>query len=350
MDYHEILGIPRGASEDDIKKAYRKKAMQYHPDRNPGDKDAEEKFKKVQEAYDVLSGRAADRDQTQYEYESPNFNDWSRFDDIFEQFFNDSPGRRASPNRGQNIKTEVVLEFAEAASGCVKTLTIPRRIRCESCQGTGARDGKAMKDCVVCEGKGRVAHKAGFLSVETGCSACRGTGKVVSAICTDCSGRGFNSSQVVIDVNIPAGIDDGMELALRGQGDSGPHGNGDLFCCVRVKQHHLFKRNKSDLIVNVPISYTDAVLGSTVEVPTLTGSCSLIIPKGTKSGTIFRLSNMGLVRLGTSERGDFLIRVDVDTPQDLAGRYMELLEELKTIEKDNPSPAIKSFAEKWKTN
>jgi molecular chaperone DnaJ len=348
-DWYQIIDVPRDATDEEILKKYRKLAKQYHPDRNPGDKAAEDMFKEVQSAFEVLGDPVKRREYDQWGSVSKEPPPWVRHDpmDIFEDLFN---FKRTEPPVGRDVEAEVTVSFMEAVYGCRKTVEFDRRETCSSCKGTGARDGEELKECVVCDGKGKTFQRfgggGGFIKVESTCSSCRGTGKVISAFCTDCHARGFISKDTQIDIDIPAGIADGMRLCLRGQGDKGLNAKlGNLICTVKIAPHPLFQRVGRDIQMTVPVGYTMATLGGKIEVPYPFGRADLVIPPGTRSGTMFKLHGLGLpdIQGGT---GNMLVRVEVDIPKTLGNEYKELLERLANIEKVNISPGIQDFNEK----
>lgn len=350
MDHYEVLELSRDVTDDEIQKQYRRLAKKYHPDRNPGDKEAEEKFKEITTAYEVLGDSVKRR-----EYDSGGGSSvpWQAKDpmqDVFDTFFN---FKRQPDNDGTNIETELTVSFMEAAHGCRKLLEFDRREACSSCKGTGAKDGEELKECVVCDGRGKTFQRfgggGGFIKVETLCSSCRGTGKVISAFCVDCHARGFVMKNAEMEIDVPAGVEDGMRVSIRGQGDKGLAGGvGSLYCTIRVAQHPLFKRIARDVHMTLPVSYTQAVLGAKVEIPYPFGKCDLTIPPGTKTGSMFKLHSLGLpdVRLGGN--GNLVVKVEVDVPKTLGDEHAELLKKLADIEKVNVSSGIADFNEKTK--
>jgi molecular chaperone DnaJ len=345
-DYYEVIGVSKDASDEEIKKEYRKKAKQYHPDRNVGDKIAEEAFKEVQNAYEIL-GNPIKRQQYDQMGQIPVGGSSFPGSDFFDQFFN---FKREPDGQGKHIEVEVVLEFIEAANGCKKSLDIDRRHNCSSCNGTGAKDGQSMKECVVCDGKGRVFQRfgnaGGFMRVETVCSSCRGSGKVISVFCSDCHARGFVTKNVTIEIDIPAGIDDGMKVCLRGQGDIGTNGFGNLYCRVKVLPHPLFYRSGKNVQITVPITYTQAIFGAKIDVPFPYGKCDFVLPENTKTGTTFRLEKLGLPDLSGGGKGDLFVRVEIDIPKERSSEYNDILNKLREFENIEVSPAIKEYHEK----
>jgi molecular chaperone DnaJ len=353
VDYYEILGLDKNADFETIKKAYRALALQYHPDRNPGDEGAVVKFKDVQEAYDILSDpqKKSEYDKKQFVPPFPTFEPSNNIQDIFDKFFHQRP---RSQGWGQHIETEIVIDFLESARGCVRNLNIDRREVCKSCKGTSAKDGKSFKACVVCDGKGKTFnhHQSGnsYVRIETHCQSCKGTGKVVSEFCMDCTARGYFIHSCSLDIKVPAGINDGMKICIRGEGDTGLSGAGNLYCVVRVKPHPLFQREGVDLFLKVPISYTQSVLGAEIDVPCLDGTCKFKIPPGTRSGTSFRMPGLGFLLPDDDEsaRGDLLVRVVVEVPNvtQMPENYVELLKQLAVLEKEHLGEARQNFARK----
>lgn len=350
--YYEVLGVEKTADDEAIKKAYRQKAFQYHPDRNPGDDEAVEVFKKVSEAYDCLSDpeKRLQYDRQQSVPPSPPSSPFTdaKVTDLFDMFFNMRPRQQGW---GQHIETEVVIEFLESAKGCTKNINIDRRESCRSCKGTGAKDGKEFKPCVLCDGKGKTANhhmnSSNFFRYETTCQSCRGSGKVISAFCEDCSSRGFTLKPLSLDVQIPAGINDGMKLCVRGEGDIGLNGVGNLYVVVRVRPHPLFQREGINLFLKLPVGYAQAVLGGEIDIPCLDGTCKFKLPPGTRPGATFRLSGLGFWLPDDDEtaRGDLLVKVLVDAPkvEDISDEYREVLTKLALLERQFPGRLCESY-------
>lgn len=370
-DYYEVLGVSKDASADDIKKAYRKMAMKYHPDRNPGDKEAEEKFKEVGEAYEVLSDadKKARYDQYGFAGVDPNFGggsgfggggfggfgDFSDLGDIFGDFFGGG-GRRASqqnaPRRGENVMSRLELTFEEAAFGCEKEVATPRIENCPNCNGSGSADG-VIETCSQCRGTGQVRTVQNFMGMQmqssTTCPSCSGRGKIIKTPCNTCKGKGKVRRTNRVKVKIPAGVDAGQSVRVRGEGGVGSNGgpNGDLLVEIYIKRHPIFTRQDTDVLCEVPISFTQAALGATIQVPTLDGMVDYEIPEGTQTGREFILREKGIPEVGNSRRrGNHRFTVVVETPTRLTKEQKELLRQLDgTME---VSPKRKKFIDNLK--
>lgn len=349
-DYYSVLGVPRNASDAEIKSAFRKLAMRHHPDRNAGNKDAEAKFKKINQAYETLSdpkkrrlydqfgeaavsgaaGAGRPRPEGFADFGGVDMGDM--FGDIFEQFFGGA-GRRGGPRgaaKGADLKYEIEISLEDAFHGGEKPVAFSRVSRCKTCRGTGARPGTGLKRCSTCRGTGRVQYAQGFFSLSQVCPDCGGQGDVVESPCPDCAGRGRVRSQVSLTVKIPPGIYDGATLRVAGEGDAGPRAGepGDLYVLVRVKADPRFERREDDLIYEKPLDIAEAALGATVDVPTLDGvSASIKIPPGSQHGTLLRIRERGMPRLNHRGRGDLLVRLKVEIPRHLNDRQRVLLEE-----------------------
>lgn len=341
--YYKTLGVDRTADSEVITKAYRQLAKKYHPDRNVGDEEAKVKYQEVDEAYSTLSDpikRSHYDLRTGFQNQTQTIN----LNDICDAFFNPRPRQQ---NWGQHVETEIVIDFLESAKGCTKNLQIDRRESCKSCKATGAKDGKEFKQCVLCDGKGRETHINANLRFETKCKSCNGTGKVIAEFCTNCAARGFNLSSSSLDIRIPAGINNGMKICVRGEGDIGLNGTGNLYCVVRVIPHPLFQREGINLSLKLPVGYAQAVLGGEIDVPCLEGSCKFKIPPGTRSGSTFRLNGLGFKLPDDDEtaRGDMLIKIMVDAPfvDDISEDYKEVLKKLSILEKEHPGNLCKSY-------
>ncbi len=360
-DYYEILGVERNASEDDLKKAYRKLALRYHPDKNPGDKAAEERFKELSEAYQILSdaGRRSQYDRFGhaafeqgggfgFDFGATNLDDI--LGDLFGDFFGTGRGRggRSRARRGQDLQYKLDITFEEAANGCERTLSIPRLSACSTCKGTGAKPGTSPKECPQCRGAGQVRFQQGFFSIAKTCGHCNGQGTVITAPCPECGGGGAERKVHTLSVKIPAGVDTGSRLKLRGEGESGGSGGpaGDLYVLIQVAEHPIFVREGNDVICEVPMSFAQIALGSEIEVPTLNGPAKVKVPAGTQSGHAFRLKGKGIPDLGGYGRGDQIVRVAVETPRRLTARQKELLEEFARLSGEEVHPLSKSFLDK----
>jgi molecular chaperone DnaJ len=365
-DYYEVLGVGRGASEDDLKKAYRRFAIQFHPDRNPGDKHAEEKFKELNEAYQVLSdpekraqydrfGHAAFQGQGAGGFGGFDFTQGFEevFSDIFGDFFGTGRGRsRSRSRRGDDLRYDLEIEFEEAASGAEKVVKFQRLTMCEACNGSRARGGgEGARTCPNCRGTGQVRSQQGFFSIATTCGQCRGEGMIIADPCLKCQGQGRVRKAVSLSVRIPPGVDNGSRLKLRTEGEAGFGGgpSGDLYVVIHVKEHALFVRQDNDVVIEVPVSFPQATLGAEIEVPTLEGKIKLKVPSGTQSGKLIRLKGKGFVDLHGYGRGDQLVRVVVETPRRLTARQRELIEEFAKVSgEDTHHPLSKGFVDKLK--
>jgi len=360
-DYYELLGVPRNASEQEIKSAYRRLALQHHPDRNPGDKEAEERFKAAAEAYSVLGDPEKRRRYDVYGHAGvggaggfdPSV--FSDFGDILGDFFGfgDLFGRRrGGPRRGADLRYNLDLSFEEAAFGTETHIQIPRSEMCATCTGSGAAPGTSPTTCSACGGAGQVAFQQGFFSVARACGRCRGTGRTVASPCRDCAGNGHVQVTRKLQIRIPAGVDDGSQLRIAGEGEGGSAGGppGDLYVVLRVDEHGFFRREGDSLLCEVPISVVQAALGAQVEVPTLEGGqAKLSIPEGTQAGASFRVRGHGVPRLGGKGRGDMHVTVRVVTPTKLTSAQRRLLEELgKTLPAPELSSKDRSILEKVK--
>jgi len=362
-DYYELLGVERNATEEDLKKAYRKLAMKYHPDRNPGDKQAEGKFKEVSEAYQVLTDpeKKAQYDRfghAAFDGRSPfgaGFDFSSGFEDIFGDIFGDFLGggtgrRRTRAQRGDDLRYNLDIGFEEAAFGTAKKIKVPRHGNCDECGGTGAKPGSSPRTCPTCRGRGQVNFQQGFFSVSRTCNQCRGRGTVIVDPCPSCSGSARVRKFHTIEVKIPAGVDTGSLLKLRGEGEGGAMGGpaGDLYVAIKVQDHPIFAREGSEIICEVPISFHQAALGAEIEVPTLGGKVKLKIPAGTQSGKVFRLKGKGIKDVHGYQQGDQHVRVHVETPTHLTPKQRELLKQFAAAGGEDVNPLAKGFFEKVK--
>jgi molecular chaperone DnaJ len=365
-DYYEILGVQRGATEQEIKSAYRKLALQYHPDRNPNNPDAEEKFKECSEAYAILADSEKREMYNRFGhagvgagapgggFDPSVFQD---FGDIFGEFFGfgdlfggGRSGGRTRAQRGADLREDITIEFEEAAFGAEKQIAYRKHELCEKCNGSGSAQGKAPASCRSCSGRGQVRYQQGFFSIARTCPTCHGAGSVISDPCTNCRGEGRVVQQKTIDAKIPAGVEDGTRIRFTGMGEAGVHGGppGDLYLVLRVKQHAFFERQGNDLYCVVPISYTQAAVGTEIQVPTLEGEQTLKIPEGTQSGTVLKLRGKGVPVLNGHGKGNLFVEVRVQTPTKLTKRQRELLQELQGISQVENKPQRTSILDKMK--
>ncbi|EGF07167.1 TPA: molecular chaperone DnaJ [Neisseria bacilliformis] len=368
QDYYQTLGVSRSAGDDEIKKAYRKLAMKYHPDRNPGDKAAEEKFKDVQKAYDTLSDKEKRAMYDQIGHAAfeqgagaggfgggfGGFGGAQGFDfsDIFSQMFGGGGGgARQQDYQGADLQYAVEITLEEAAQGTRRRITIPTHEECGVCHGSGAKPGTTASTCATCHGSGTVHIRQAIFQMQQTCPACHGSGKEIRDPCVKCRGEGRVKTAKTVEVNIPAGIDDGQRIRLSGEGEPGRNGapSGDLYVVVHVKAHKIFERNGLDLHCELPVSFTVAALGGEVEVPTLEGKVKLTIPKETQTGRRMRVKGKGIKSLRSSATGDLYCHVLVETPVNLTDRQKELLEEFEKISTGldrSQTPRKKSFWDK----
>ena len=375
-DYYEVLGVQKGCSDDELKKAYRQMAKKYHPDLNPGDKTAEEKFKEVNEAYEVLSDpqKRSRYDQFGHAGVDPSYGggadpfggaggfggfDMGDIGDIFGEFFGGGFGssRRSNPNaprRGSDIRVQVTISFFEACAGVKKRISVARSESCSACKGTGAENGTAMKTCPDCGGTGQVRVQQrtpfGMISSQRPCDKCGGRGKIIEKTCPVCGGRGATSSTKTVEVQIPAGIDDGQTLSLRGQGNAGANGGpaGDLLVLVSVRPDSLFTRKDYDIYCEIPVSFYQAVTGDELTVPTIDGNVKYNLPEGTQPGTVFRLRGKGVQRLNGRGRGDQYVTVTVEVPKNLTKAQLDKLKEFDEAITEKQTAKKKKFSDKIK--
>lgn len=356
-DYYEILGVDRNSDEDQIKASYRKLALKYHPDRNPGDKEAEEQFKEAAEAYEVLRDPEKRNIYDHYGHKGlqgtgfsgfRGFEDiFSSFSDIFEDFFGFGTGRRSrtAARRGADLRYDLAISFMDAAFGVDTEIEIEKLENCPTCETTGCEPGTHPEDCRQCGGFGQISRTQGFFSIRTTCPHCRGEGRTISHPCPECRGTGRVERIKKVSVKIPAGVDTGSRLRLIGEGESGTRGGppGDLYVFINVKPHHFFERNNNDIICQVPISFVQAALGADINVPTLTGEKKLRIPKGTQPGEVFRFKGEGIPSLRGHGRGNQIIQVLVKTPTGLTKKQEALLKEFGALESAKLSTKIKKM-------
>ncbi|MEH6575937.1 MAG: molecular chaperone DnaJ [Amphritea sp.] len=341
-DFYDVLGVERGASDRDIKKAFRRMAMKYHPDRNPDDKASEDSFKEVNEAYEVLSDQQKKAAYDQYGHAGIEQGGMGGgagaggFSDVFGDVFGDifggaGGGRRSHVQRGADLRYTMDLTLEEAVRGCDKTITVPTLVPCDTCDGSGAKPGTSAKTCGTCGGIGQVRMQQGFFSVQQTCPSCHGEGQVVSDPCGSCHGQGRKQQTKKLSVKIPAGVDTGDRIRLSGEGEAGAHGGpaGDLFVQVSVRDHAIFERDGKHLYCEVPISFIDAALGGELEVPTLESRVKLKIPAETQTGKMFRLRGKGIKPVRGGAVGDLLVKVIVETPVNLNNRQKDLLRDFQ---------------------
>jgi len=369
-DYYEVLGVGKNASADEIKRAYRRMAMKYHPDKNPDNKDAEAKFKECAEAYEVLSDQDKRQRYDQFGHEGlrgAGMHDFSRmkwqdigsiFEDMFgtEDFLGDIFGargrrsRHAGPARGYDLETTVELTLNDIAQGTEKTIEFTRQDACSECDGAGSAKGSSPGPCPVCRGTGQVARGGGFFQMVSTCGQCGGSGQVITNPCKKCRGSGRIPKKRTVNIKIPAGVHEGQGIRVASEGEPGRGGGprGDLYCYVRVKPHEFLQRDGNDLIAVVPISFTQAALGATVDVPTINGTKGLKIPPGAQYGSIFRIKGEGLPDVRTHRTGDQLVQITIETPTRLSAEQQQLLTEFAKTENKRVSPQSAGFFEKLK--
>jgi molecular chaperone DnaJ len=365
-DYYEVLGVERTCSGTEISTAFRRLAVKYHPDKNPGDDGAAQYFKEAAEAFEVLSDTDKRSRYDRFGHAgidgpgggAPHFND---VNDIFEAFGNifgegafgdifgggrGRGGRRST--KGSDVRCDVTLDLLEAARGVTKVVHFERHEECTDCHGSGARVGTKPEKCKYCGGRGQVVQSAGIFRMQTTCPSCHGAGAVINDPCDGCRGEGYLRKRVKREVNIPAGVDNDVRLRLSGEGDPDPHGGprGDCYCFLHVSEHSLFRRQGRDLVCQIPITYTQAALGASIEVPTIEGKEELDVPAGTATGEVFRLRGRGMPDPHARGKGDLLVQVHVEVPKTLTPKQEELLRELAEEERTNVTPHRKSFFEK----
>jgi molecular chaperone DnaJ len=369
-DLYEVLGVSKTASKEEIKKAYRKLAMQHHPDKNPGNKESEALFKEASHAADILLDDNKKRTYDQFGHDGPQMGggpggfsggfsgDFGDLGDIFGDIFGDMlgggrgrGGRRGGRSRaqaGDDLQTELFTTFEEAAFGCEKEVHINRSIVCGDCHGSGAKKGSGPVTCDMCHGHGEVRRQQGFFTIAQPCPKCHGSGQTIKDVCQTCNGRGRNKKREKLSVKVPAGINEGQRLKLSGQGDSGMNGgpSGDLYVLIHIEEHEFFKRDEYDVVCEVPISFSQAALGTEIEVPTLGGRVSMKIPEGTQAGQKMKLRNKGITKLGGYGFGDQIITIHVETPTKLSKEQREMFSRLSELEQNTSNPMSKGFFEK----
>ena len=367
-DYYEVLGVDKGASADQIKSAYRKQAVKYHPDKNKGDKAAEEKFKEASEAYHVLSDSERKQNYDNFGHAAfenggggrggfGNFDFSSHFSDIFEDFFGEGFGgggrrSRRSNNRGSDLRYDLSISLEEAYSGKKQDIKFSTSDKCDTCSGSGSKPGHDAGSCSMCGGHGQVRSTQGFFTVQQTCPQCSGSGEMITNPCGSCGGQGKKQASKRLSVTIPKGVDDGTRIRLAGKGEAGSRGasNGDLYLFINVYSHELFKRSNENLFFECPISIADAALGTSMEIPTIDGGKAKIkIPSGTQSGKQFRLKGKGMPYMRGSGNGDLYVQVNTEVPVSLNKEQKELLEKFRQIENEKSNPSIKKFFQKAKS-
>lgn len=368
-DYYEVLGIDKNATDEDIKRAYRKKAKECHPDLHPNDKEAEARFKELNEANEVLSDPDKRALYDQFGFDGPDmggsaggnpfggmdFSGMGGMGDIFDQLFNGGMGgsaqaRRNAPRQGNDVRYELRLTFEEAAKGCHKSVEFYRYENCATCGGSGAKPGTQPQTCSMCKGTGQIRQSGGWMTTVRTCPACGGSGKVIKDKCSSCGGSGRVRMRRTLELDVPAGVDDNIVLSKRGQGEPGANGgpNGDLLIQITVKPHKLFRREGTNLRLEVPISFTQAALGAEIDVPTLDGSVKYTIPEGTQTDTEFRIRGKGIQQLGSNNKGDLIFKVRVETPRRLTEKQRELLRQFDGDDNGKQYDQRKTFIDKVK--
>ncbi|MBL8148754.1 MAG: molecular chaperone DnaJ [Blastocatellia bacterium] len=366
-DYYEVLGVSRTATDSEIKSAYRKLAIKYHPDKNPGDKEAEDKFKEAAEAYSILSDQNQRAKYDRYGHSGVGSSaasasgagfggaGFAGFEDIlgdlfgFSDFFGSSR-KSKSVQRGADLRYDLEISLEDAAKGLKTKIKVPRLETCTSCQGLGATPGSSLTTCPTCNGVGQVRYQQGFFSVSRTCSYCRGTGKIIKDPCQDCQGEGRVAKERSLEIKIPAGVDSGARLRVQGEGEAGIGGgpSGDLYIVISIKEHPIFERQDNNLYCNVSVSFSQAALGSEIKVSTLDGEQQLKVPEGTQTGTVFRLKGHGISSLGGRGKGDLFVTVNVKTPSTLTKEQRRLFEELAKIESGAEATTEKGIFDKVK--
>ncbi len=366
-DYYDVLGVEKNASADQIKSAYRKRAVKYHPDKNKGDKAAEDKFKEASEAYHVLSNSERKQNYDNFGHAAfengggrggfGNFDFSNHFSDIFEDFFGEGFGgggrkSRRSNNRGSDLRYDLSITLEEAYTGKKQDIKFSTSEKCDTCSGSGSKPGHDAGSCSMCGGHGQVRSSQGFFTVQQTCPQCSGSGEMITNPCGSCGGQGKKQASKRLSVTIPKGVDDGTRIRLAGKGEAGSRGagNGDLYLFINVYSHDLFKRSEENLFFECPISIADAALGTSIEIPTIDGGKAKIkIPQGTQSGKQFRLKSKGMPYMRGSGNGDLYVQVNTEVPVSLNKEQKELLEKFREIENEKSNPSIKKFFQKAKS-
>jgi molecular chaperone DnaJ len=365
-DFYDVLGVNKSASPEELKSAYRKLAVKHHPDKNPGDKISEDKFKEASEAYGILSDQEKKQNYDNFGHAAFEGGGGRQggggfggadFSDIFEDFFGDfggggrSGGRRSSNNRGSDLRYDLSITLEEAYEGKKQDIKFSTTEKCNTCKGNGSKPGSSPDRCTVCGGNGKVRSSQGFFTVQQTCPQCQGSGEEISNPCTDCNGQGNKQTSKKLSVTIPKGVDDGTRIRLAGKGEAGAKGGatGDLYLFINVHSHDFFKRSDENLFFEFPISIADAALGTTIEIPTIDGGRAKIkIPDGTQSGKQFRLRGKGMPYIRGSGNGDLYVQVNTEVPVSLNKEQKELLEKFRKIENEKSNPSIKKFFQKAK--
>jgi molecular chaperone DnaJ len=363
-DYYEVLSVSRDCDEQTLKTSYRKLALQFHPDRNPGDRDAEERFKEAAEAYAILSDAQKRSSYDRFGHQGVNGAASAGFDEATFADFNDilgdlfglgdifgqrgGGGRRQRPVRGEDIRYDLEVSFEDSMKGMSADLLIPRMEACTKCQGTGADPNGGLISCTTCHGRGEVLYQQGFLSIRKTCPSCSGRGKLIRQICPQCRSEGFTKVEKRLKVNIPAGVDNGTRLRLAGEGNPGPAGAqpGDLYVVLKVNEHHIFERRENDLHCTLPINLAQAVLGAEIEIETFDGTQQILVPEGTQPGAQFRIRSLGVPVLNSRTRGDLFVHLDVQIPKKLTRDQRKLFEQLATLLPVENAPREKTVFEK----
>jgi len=361
-DYYEILGVQKNVTPDELKKAYRKLAIKYHPDKNQGDKGAEDNFKEASEAYEILSSSEKKKMYDQFGHDGlqgNGFQGFSGFEDIFTSFgdvFGDLFGgggggrrQRGGPARGSDLRYEIKIPFMDAVFGAKKEITLARLEECSDCRGAGAKAGTSVTTCSTCRGAGQIRQAQGFFSIATSCPDCHGQGTMVKDACPSCMGEGRRRIKKTISVNIPAGVDNGTQLRVASEGDGGKLGGrrGDLYIFINVEPHKELKRDNEDVHCTVSISVAQAILGAEVRIPSLEGPKDFTVPHGTQSGAVFRMSGAGVHNLRGYGRGDLVVNINVLIPKSISAREEELIREFADLRKEEVSPKKKGFFQKF---
>ncbi len=366
-DYYEILGVSKNATPEELKKAYKKQALKYHPDRNKGDKEAENKFKEINQAYEVLSDPEKKQIYDQFGEDGlkghggfgggGQYRDFGDMFDNFGDIFGDIFGgggrsrRRNAPRQGADILVRMTVTFKEAYEGAKKEVTFSRATHCHSCNGSGAESGSSKKTCPTCQGAGQVRMSQGFFSVSQICPTCKGEGQIIEKPCKNCRGTGFEKETKTVKMNVPQGISSGMKIRVAGEGNAGENGGprGDVYVEISVKAHTLFEREGDDIYMEIPISYSQAVLGDKIEVPTMTGTVKMKIPAGTQSGTRMRLKDKGFNSLSYHRRGYQYIILNIEVPKNISDEHKKLVEQLREHEDNHKErPTLKDYLDKVK--